>query len=59
MTDPLHKRPLRSSRGQATTEWLMIAGVFAAIGLFVVRIVPGALKTFVAGLSMGIKSVAP
>lgn len=53
------RRKLGASRGQTTTEWLMIAGVFSAIGVFALRIVPTALKAFLWGLTSGIKSIAP
>jgi hypothetical protein len=50
---------MRSVRGQTTTEWLMVAGVLTAFALFLVKIVPGALATFVTGLAGGIRTIAP
>lgn len=50
---------IRSMCGQTTTEWLMVAGVLTAVGIFLLRFVPGALRTFMGGLMYGIKSLAP
>jgi hypothetical protein len=52
-------RRLGSSRGQTTTEWLMIAGVLSAVSAFILGIVPGALSVFVRSLAAGIRTVAP
>jgi eukaryotic-like serine/threonine-protein kinase len=53
-------RPIATSeRGQTTTEWVMIAGVLTMTGVFILQIVPNALRTFLGGLIWGIKSVAP
>ena len=53
------ERRLQPSRGQTTTEWIMIAGVFTATAILLGRVMPGTLKAFVWGLSAGIKSLAP
>jgi predicted Ser/Thr protein kinase len=53
------RRRLQSPRGQTTTEWLMIAGIFTATAVFLGTVMPGALKSFLWGLNAGIKSLAP
>ena len=50
---------LASVSGQTTTEWLMIAGVLTGIGVFLVGIVPNALKTFTRSMAMAVRTIAP
>ena len=50
---------VRSTRGQVTTEWLMIAGLLTSVGLLFVQLVPPVLRTFVRGLAWGIRTIAP
>lgn len=52
-------KKIQSNRGQVTTEWVMIAGVFVALTTFLITIFPGALKAFVRSLAMAIRTVAP
>lgn len=45
--------------GQATTEWLMIAGVFTAFVLLLYRLVPAAIRTYSTELVYSINGVWP
>jgi hypothetical protein len=49
----------RCGIGQATIEWLMVAGLLAGIAVFVGRVVPPALRTLLEGLTWGIRTIAP
>lgn len=46
-------RRLESSRGQTTTEWIMIAGIVTTTAIFLGRVMPAALKTFICGDKRG------
>jgi hypothetical protein len=50
---------LRSHAGQATTEWLMIAGVFMTFVLLLYRLVPAAIRTYSTELMYSINGVWP
>jgi tRNA A-37 threonylcarbamoyl transferase component Bud32 len=50
---------LLASRGQSTTEWLMIAGVLAAIAVFLVGTVPNALGIFMRAMATSLRTIAP
>jgi tetratricopeptide (TPR) repeat protein len=52
-------RKLQVPHGQTTTEWVMIAGLLTAVGIFLLGIIPDALQTFVKGLLWGIRTIAP
>jgi hypothetical protein len=45
--------------GQSTTEWLMIAGILSAIGIFLVGVMPHALGVFMKSMAMSLRTVAP
>jgi len=49
----------RSARGQTTTEWLMIAGILTAIAVFLLMVVPDALRTYHQGIAWGVRTIAP
>jgi len=49
----------RSSAGQTTTEWLMIAGVLTAIVVFIIGIFPGAIRYYSRGIIFSVRTVAP
>ncbi len=49
----------RCQIGQATTEWLMVAGMLAAIAIVVARALPPALRMLLEGLTWGIRTIAP
>ncbi|MCX6538142.1 MAG: hypothetical protein NT151_04295 [Acidobacteria bacterium] len=49
----------RRPGGQAIVEWVMIAGVLAAVGLFFGAIIPGALRIFVRSLALAVRTIAP
>jgi len=49
----------RNDRGQSTTEWLMIAGILTAIGVFLLGIVPHGLGIFMKSMAMSLRTIAP
>jgi hypothetical protein len=49
----------RNDRGQSTTEWLMIAGILTAIGVFLLGIVPHGLGVFMKSMAMSLRTIAP
>ena len=49
----------RSSWGQTTTEWLMIAGVLTAIAIFIIGTFPGAVRYYSRGIILSVRTVAP
>ncbi len=52
-------RIVLEQRGQTTSEWLMIAGVFTALVVFMLGLVPRALGVFVRGVAIGVRTIAP
>ncbi|OFW03929.1 MAG: hypothetical protein A3H96_15915 [Acidobacteria bacterium RIFCSPLOWO2_02_FULL_67_36] len=50
---------LRSSRGQTTTEWLMIAGLLTAMVFLGMRYLPDLLRDLVLSIAWGIRTIAP
>jgi hypothetical protein len=47
------------ARGQTTTEWLMIAGVLTAIAIFLIGIMPQAIRYYSRGIVFSVRTVAP
>jgi hypothetical protein len=45
--------------GQATTEWLMIAGVLTALVLLLYKLVPAAITTYSTALIASISGFSP
>lgn len=52
-------RRLHSSNGQTLVEWVMIAGFLTTFAIGFGLVVPGALRAFVRGLTLGIRTIAP
>ena len=52
-------RPGRRDRGQTTTEWLMIAGILTAIAIFLLGIMPRAIRQYALALIYFTRSIAP
>jgi len=52
-------RSWRSSRGQTTTEWLMIAGILTAIAIFFLGTFPSAVRYYSRGIILSVRTVAP
>ncbi len=52
-------RRITGASGQSTTEWLMIAGILSAVGIFLVGIVPNGLGTFMKAMAASLRTVAP
>lgn len=50
---------IAGARGQTTTEWLMIAGVLTAIAIFLIGIVPQAIRYYSRGIIFSVRTVAP
>jgi hypothetical protein len=48
---------LRDETGQTTTEWLMVAGALAAIGIFLLELMTGTLKEFSAALIYSLRTI--
>lgn len=48
-----------SSRGQSTTEWLMLAGMLTTIAIWYVNNVPTALGIFMKAMATSLRTVAP
>jgi len=46
-------------RGQTTTEWLMIAGILTAVGIFLLGIVPDAIRVYTLSLISSVRTIAP
>ena len=52
-------RRWRSSLGQTTTEWLMIAGILTAIAIFFIGIFPSGARYYARGIILSVRTVAP
>ena len=52
-------RAVAGARGQTTTEWLMIAGVFTAIAIFLLGLVPQAIRQYTLALIYSVRTIAP
>ena len=52
-------KKLQPNRGQIMTEWIMIAGLFVGLTVFLISIFPEALTQFVRSLAMSMRTVAP
>jgi preprotein translocase subunit Sss1 len=52
-------RLARDARGQTTTEWLMIAGILTAIGIFFLGIIPSTIKLYAVTLISSLRTIAP
>jgi hypothetical protein len=52
-------RRWRSSLGQTTTEWLMIAGILTAIAIFFNGTLPSAARYYSRGIILSVRTVAP
>jgi hypothetical protein len=48
----------RAETGQTTTEWLMVAGALAAVGIFLLELMPGAIQKFSAALIYSLRTIA-
>lgn len=51
-------RPL-GARGQTTTEWLMIAGLLTAVGIFLLRVIPDGIRVYAVSLISSLRTIAP
>jgi hypothetical protein len=45
--------------GQTTTEWLMIAGILTAVGIFLLGIVPSTIRYYALSLVYSVRTIAP
>jgi hypothetical protein len=45
--------------GQTTTEWLMIAGVLTAVGIFLQALLPATIRQYCQALVYSIRTIAP
>ena len=52
-------RLLRDARGQTTTEWLMIAGILTAVGIFFLGIIPDTIRLYARTLILSVRTIAP
>lgn len=50
---------LWSAAGQTTVEYLMIAGLFAAIAIFLLKTLPKGMGTYAKALVYSVRTVAP
>ena len=51
-------RSWRSSLGQTTTEWLMIAGALTAVGIVLLRWFPSTIHKFSEALVYSLRTIA-
>ena len=49
----------QGSDGQTTTEWLMIAGVLTAVGIFLLDVVPSTIRVYAVSLIYSVRTIAP
>jgi pheromone shutdown protein TraB len=49
----------QGSDGQTTTEWLMIAGVLTAVGIFLLGVVPSTIRVYAVSLIYSVRTIAP
>jgi hypothetical protein len=59
LTRPASGRRRAGEAGQTTAEWAMIAGLLAALGVFIGSIVPEVLGTVIRSLAMSVRTIAP
>jgi hypothetical protein len=50
---------LGGEAGQTTSEWAMIAGLLAALGVFIGSVVPEVLGTVIRALALSIRTISP
>jgi len=55
----LRRRTWRSAYGQTTTEWLMVAGLLTAVGIFLLRLLPATIRGFSEALVYSLRTIAP
>jgi hypothetical protein len=49
---------LCADTGQTTTEWLMVAGVLTAVGIFLLKVLPSTLHKFSEALVYSLRTIA-
>ena len=53
------RRHRQGSLGQTTTEWLMIAGILTAVGIFLLGVVPSTIRMYAESLIYSVRTIAP
>ena len=53
------RRRARGAQGQTTTEWLMIAGLLTAVGIFFLGIIPDTIRLYAVTLISSVRTIAP
>lgn len=49
----------QSGTGQATSEYLVTSAMLVGVGLLIAGIMSGALRTFMRGVALAVRTVAP
>ena len=46
-------------QGQTTTEWAIVAGLLAALGIFIGAVLPAVLGAFIRAIALSVRTIAP